>query len=70
MTVIEQRNKLEEDTKVQIKDEFGINQSFYTDGETRINCIEFYYFDQCFVVLPKDEAEKLIEALQKLVKEL
>ena len=67
MTIIEQRNKLEDDTKVQIKDELSINQSFYTDGENRIDCIEVYYFDQCFTVLTKSEAQKLIDSLQNIV---
>ena len=67
MTPIEERNKLEKDTKVQIKDELSINQSFYTDGENRIDCVEIYYFDQIFACLTKQEVQKLIDSLQNIV---
>lgn len=66
MTTIEERCKLEEDTKVQIKDDLSINQSFYTDGENRIDCVEIYYFDQCFACLTKPEVQKLIDSLQNI----
>lgn len=62
--------KLEESTRIYITEHDSIRRSFYDDGEKEVNVIEIGSFDRFEILLHKHEAEKLIEALQKLVKEL
>ena len=70
MQYMRRMRKVEESTQVFINDDTSIRRSFYDDGGKEINVIEIGNFDRFEICLVKQEAEKLIEALQKLVKEL
>lgn len=70
MQYMRRMRKVEESTQVFINDDTSIRRSFYDDGGKEINVIEIGNFDRFEICLVKSEAEKLIEALQKLVKEL
>lgn len=70
MQYMRRMRKVEESTRVYINDDTSIRRSFYEDGGKEINVVEIGNFDRFEICLVKLEAEKLIEALQKLVKEL
>lgn len=70
MQYMRRMRKLEESTRVYINDDTSIRRSFYDDGGKEINVVEIGNFDRFEICLNKAEAETLIQALQKLVKEL
>jgi hypothetical protein len=61
---------LEESTRVFINEDVSVRRSFYDEDGQDLNTIEIGYFDRFEISLKKDEALKLIETLQKMVKEL
>ena len=70
MQYMRRMRKVEESTRVYINEDTSIRRSFYDDGGKEVNVIEIGNFDRFEICIVKQEAEKLIEVLQKLVEEL
>jgi hypothetical protein len=68
---IERLHRLEEESKIQVDEEIHVCRSFYSNGSDCIQTIEISHYTNSFTIaFSKAETLKLIEALQKLVKEL
>ncbi len=61
---------LGQSTQVSINEDVSVRRSFYDENGQDLNTIEIGYFDRFEISLKKAEALKLIDVLQKMVKEL